>query len=113
MSDIKINTSEVRAIADRLDSKKEQIMNVYKNKLIPLIESSEDCLKVSSLSYDEVINSFNSVFNSLDQRMNELTSVLKNKIIPEYENAAGVIRNSFNNTFADEMRSILSSMTKE
>ncbi len=113
MSDIKINTSEVRAIADRLDSKKEQIMNVYKNKLIPLIESSEDCLKVSSLSYDEVINSFNSVFNSLDQRMNELTNVLKNKIIPEYENAAGAIRNSFNNTFADEMRSILSNMTKE
>ena len=112
MSDIKINTSEVRAIADRLDSKKEQILNVYKNRLIPLIQSSEDCLKVSNLSYDEVIDSFNSVFNALDQRMNELTNVLRNKIIPEYENAASAIRNSFNNNFADEMRSILSNMKK-
>jgi len=112
MSDIKINTSEVRAIADRLDSKKEEMLNVYKSRLIPLLKSSEECLKVSNLSYDEVINSFDSVFNSLDQRMSELTNVLKNKIIPEYENAANAISNSFNNTFAEEMRSILSTMTK-
>ncbi len=112
MSDIKINTSEVRTIANRLDSKKEEMMNTYKNRLVPLLKSSEECLKVSSLSYDEVISSFDSVFNTLNQRMTELTDILKNKIIPEYENSANVISQSFNNNFAEEMRSILSSMTK-
>ena len=112
MSDIKINTNEVRAIANRLDSKKEEMLNVYKSRLVPLLKSSEECLKVSNLSYDEIINSFDNVFNSLDQRMTDLTSVLKNRIIPEYENAANAISNSFNNSFAEEMRSILSQMRK-
>ena len=112
MSDIKINTGEVRAIADRLDSKKEEIISVYRSRLLPLLKSTEECLKVSSLSYDEVFNSFDSVFNTLDHRMTELTSILKNKIIPEYENSASAISSAFNNTFAEEMRSILSQMRK-
>jgi uncharacterized protein YukE len=110
--DININTAEVRAIANSLSSKKEELNNIYRSRLAPLLRSIDEYLRVSGLSYDEVVSSFDNVFNSLDQRMGDLSGILINKIIPEYENAAAAINNSFNNTFANEMRTVLATMKK-
>ena len=110
---IKINTEEVKKIASNIDARRNEIEEIYKNKIVPMLKSSEDCLEVSGLSYDEVISSFDNLFNSLDSQLNGLTSDLTTKVIPKYENSSFVVNKMFNKEFADKMRETLTVINKK
>ena len=84
--------------------------NTYASKVQPLLKSIEECLTVSGVSYDEIISSFDGVFNGLDKNLSNLYSALNDKIIPQYEESMSVVTRIFNNDFASELRSVLSRM---
>lgn len=105
-----VKTDEIRQIANNINSKREEINGVFKTDVLPVLNSSEDCLKVSGLNYDEVINAFNNLFNSLDGQLNNLTDVLINKVIPSYENVSEVIKKYFNADFAEQMSKAIATM---
>ena len=88
-------------------------MNTFTSKILPVLNSSEECLKVSGLNYEEVQKSFNDVFNKLDGRLTDLSRALTDKIIPGYENASDVIRQMFNTEFAEELQKALSIMNAD
>ncbi len=108
--DIQVNTAEMRRIASNIDTKKNEILDIYNNKVKPILESSQDCLKVSGLSYDSVVSSFNNVFNTLNEQLSSLTDALTTKIIPKYEESSNAVASMFNNEFAEQMNSTLSVM---
>ena len=76
-----VKTEDIRLIAKNIDTKREEINTIYKNEVLPVLNSSEDCLKVSGLKYDDVSNSFNNLFNSLDEHLGKLSKVLVEQII--------------------------------
>ena len=80
-----VNSQELIAIAKSIESKKEQIINIYKTEVLPALESSESCLAVAGLNYSELINAFNKVYNGIDSQISSLTNVLINKIAPNYD----------------------------
>ena len=110
--DVKINTTEMRNIADNIRGWNEEIWSIVVQKVRPILESSKDCLTVSGLSYDEVITSFNNVFDTLDNQLSSLSEVLTNKIIPKYEQSENVVANMFNKDFAAEMTKLMGEMNK-
>ncbi len=107
---ISIDIEKVREVARGIDAKREEMHNTYASKVQPLLKSIEECLTVSGVSYDEIINSFNGVFNGLDRNLSNLYSALNDKIIPQYEESMSVVTRIFNNDFASELRSVLSKM---
>ncbi len=107
---IVVKTEEIRQIAQNINAKREEIKNVYSANVLPILNSSEECLKVSGLNYEEVLQSFNSLFNSLDAQLNSLSDVLVNKVIPGYENVSDVIKKLFNSTLADQISQAMTKM---
>ena len=107
---ISIDIEKVREVARGIDSKREEMHNTYASKVQPLLKSIEECLTVSGVSYDEIISSFDGVFNGLDKNLSNLYSALNDKIIPQYEESMSVVTRIFNNDFASELRSVLSRM---
>lgn len=99
-------------IAQNIDTRRQEIYDVYKTQIVPILKSSEECLSVSGLNYDDVIKSFENVFNSLNTQITDLYKALTDKIIPNYENTSNIIRQLFNSEFAEELSGILSTMNE-
>lgn len=107
-----VNKDGIIQIAQNIDSRRQDIMDVYKSKILPILQSSSECLSVSGLDYEDVIKSFDNVFNSLDTQITDLYRALTDKIIPSYENSSNIIRQLFNSEFAEELSKILSIMNQ-
>ena len=107
-----VKTDEIRQIAQNISTRREEIKNVYTTDILPILNSSEECLKVSGLNYEEVLQSFSSLFNSLDTQLNSLSDVLINKVIPNYDGVSDVIKRLFNTTLADQMSQALTKMNE-
>ena len=105
-----VKADDIRLIAKNIDSKREEINTIYKNEVLPVLNSSEDCLKVSGLKYDDVSSSFNNLFNSLDEHLSKLSKVLVEKIIPGYEASSAVIKQYFNSQFAEQLTAAMAKM---
>jgi hypothetical protein len=104
---LRVDASGLRAVAQDLNVKREEIMNVYTGSLKQIIESSKQCISTSGLDFDQVNSVFAKTFSSLDSSIGELSDVLINKIIPSYEDLSAEIRTVFNSEFADQLASIL------
>ncbi len=111
--DIRVNTQEVQNAVNNIDAKKAQMLEIYRTKILPTLQSSEDYLKVSGLSYDEIVASFNQLFGSLDNQLGDFTSTVNNKVIPKYQASANIVSQMFNSEFADQMQDIISQMNSE
>lgn len=109
---INIDTTQVSNIATNINKRRVEISEIYHNKILPILKTSEDCLKVSGLSYDEVVTSFNTVFDSLNEKLNNLTDDLNTKVIPQYESSATVVSRMFNDEFADKVREAMAIMNQ-
>ena len=107
-----VDTDAIRVVAKNIDDKRQEIDTIYKNRMIPVLQQCAEYLKVSGLNYDDVSSSFNKVFESLNNQLNELTGALTEKIIPSYENASSIIKQAFNNEFAEELKTALNIMNK-
>ena len=104
---LKVDASGLRSVAQDINTKREEIMNVYTGSLKQIIESSKQCISTSGLDFDQVNSVFAKTFSSLDSSLAELSDVLINKIIPSYEDLSSEIRSAFNSEFADQLSSIL------
>lgn len=105
-----VNSQELIEIAKSIESKKDQIMNIYKTEVLPSLESSESCLSAAGLNYSELINVFNKVYNGIDSQISSMTNVLINKIAPNYDAIALSIKNSFNSEFTSQMNECIAKM---
>lgn len=108
--DIRVNTQGVLNAANNIDAKKAQMLEIYQKKILPALQSSEDYLKVSGLSYEEIIASFNQLFGSLDNQLGDFTSTLTTKVIPKYQQSSEIVNQMFNSDFANQMNDILTKM---
>ena len=104
---LKVNAEGLRSVAQDMNVKKEEIMNIYNGSLKQIIESSKQCIATSGLDFDQVNAVFAQTFADLDVNISALTDALVNKIIPSYEDLSNEIRVAFNTEFADQMSSLL------
>ena len=104
---LKVNADGLRSVAQDMNTKKDEIMNIYNGTLKSIIESSKTCISTSGLDFEQVNSIFAKTFADLDSSITELSDALVNKIIPSYEDLSVEIRAAFNTEFADQMSSIL------
>lgn len=102
-----VSISELKAIAKSLDNQRDQIYTTYKNKVVPVLESSEKCFYIAGLNTKEIITNFNSIFNNVNTRLTNLVNVLNNDVIAQYNEIASAISQMFNRDFASRLRELL------
>ena len=112
MNNTYVRTEDMKIVASNINSKREEISKIFKTKLLPILETSKECLNVSGLNYDDVIKSYENLFNSLDTQLNKLTDALVNQIIPSYNESSQIITKMFNSDFAKNMQDALTMMNK-
>lgn len=105
-----VNVNGIIDVAKSIDNKRNDIMSLYNNDILSVLNQSSECFKVAGMDYDGVKKSFASVFNTLDERIKTLTSLLTDTIIPKYQNTSNVISSMFNEQFAVEMNEIIKKM---
>ena len=111
--DIRVNTNSIQNVSNNIDTKREEMLEIYRTQILPALQSSKEYLNVSGLSYDEVIASFNALFGSLDSQLGNFTDTLNSKVIPKYLTSANIVNQLFNKEFADEMGNILTKMNSK
>ena len=104
---LKVNAEGLKSVAQDMNAKKEEIMNIYNGSLRQIIESSKQCIATSGLDFDQVNAVFAQTFADLDTNISALTEALVYKIIPSYEDLSAEIRTAFNTEFVDQMSSLL------
>ena len=103
-----VSLTQLKEISTSLDSEKQEIMNTYKNQILPVLNSSEKCFHVAGLNTNEIISSFDTIFKNVDGRISALTDALNNNVIKQYSEISAAISQMFNNNFASELKSLLS-----
>ena len=106
MSTLSVNTSELQNVAQRLLTEKEEVNNIYNNKVKAIIEASKEAIIASKLDFEDISKQFEIAFTNLETNLLNLSNALSNKIIPQYENLDNSIATSFNSDFANKMREI-------
>ncbi|MBR4178225.1 MAG: hypothetical protein IKR57_02610 [Bacilli bacterium] len=102
-----VSISELKSIAKSLETQREQIYNTYKNKVVPVLESSDKCFYVAGLSTKEIISNFNTIFGNVNTRLTSLINVLNNDVIAQYNEISAAIAQMFNKDFASRLRELL------
>ena len=108
-----INSEELIAIAKSIETKKEQIINIYKSEVLPALETSENCLRVAGLNYSEIITAFDKVYNTMGAQISTMTDAIITRIAPNYDAMTMTIRDIFNSEFASEMQAIINDMNSK
>ncbi len=107
-----VSTEDLRQVANNLNNKKNEIMNIYNSKVKPVMQQSKEAITVSGLNFEEFNRQFNQAFTNLANEIGSLSNALTNKIIPNYNDLSQSIRNAFNNEFANQMSTILANLKK-
>lgn len=113
MADNYIQTSNLRDVTKRLNEEADEINQLFNGKVLKALEACQDELKVSGLNYDEIQNTFKSVFKSAVDQLKELTTAMDTTILPKYEATAASIAKLFNQDFANEMSNYLNQIKSE
>ena len=82
---INIKVDEVKKIASNINDKKDKMISVYNNTVVPVLTASSQHLKVAGLNYDEIRAAFKDLFDIVNSEIVNLTSTLTDKVIPNYE----------------------------
>ena len=59
---VNIKIDEVKTIVSNINKKKDQIMSIYNNTIVPVLSSSAEYLRVAGLNYDEIRAAFKDLF---------------------------------------------------
>ncbi len=105
-----IKTADIKQVANNIDKKRDEIYNVYKESILTILNNSQDILKVSGLTYDELIASFNELFTNLDNQLSGLVRFLTNNVITSYEKSSDAIARNFNQKLADQVSKAMAAM---
>ena len=107
-----VDTDGIRDVANGISGKKEEMLNIYKTQILPMLNSSKDYLDTAGLDFDAVISAFQDVFGSLDGQLGDLSTTLTDKVIPQYEETSAAVTEMFNNQFANDMSDLLAALKK-
>ena len=105
-----VSISELKSISQSLDVQRSQIYSTYKNKIVPVLESSDKCFYVAGLQTKEIITNFNTIFSNkskINSRLSGLVNVLNNNVIAQYNEISLAIAQMFNKDFASRLRELL------
>jgi hypothetical protein len=105
-----INTSNLQDVAKNINTKRDEILSLYKNSITKILNESKDAISISGINFDDFLSKFGKTFEALDSRLGELSEVLVNQIIPNYDELNMSIKEVFNKQFADEMNNILKNL---
>lgn len=105
-----VSADDLRQVAANLQTKKEEILNVYNSKVKAVMEESKEAIVISGLNFDEFNEQFRKAFVNLSDRLDSLSNALTTQIIPQYENLNMSIKKAFNVDFANQMTEILKSL---
>ena len=107
-----VDTEGIREVANELNANKEEMLQLFKTKVLPMLSNSKEYLQTSGLDYDAIINAFQEVFGNIDTKVDAISSTLTNKVIPEYEEASSAVTEMFNGQFASDMSELLASLKR-
>lgn len=110
MATTSVSIDSLKEAATKLEKQRSNIMNTYKKKVVPVLDSSKECLKVSGVDTEETKASFNNVYNNLNKKLEKLVSVLNDKVIPNYSELVDILRDLFNKEFAAEFQNLINGM---
>ena len=105
-----VSIDSLKEAAAKLEKQRKNIINTYKKKVVPVLDSSKECLKVSGVDIEETKTKFNKVYDDLDKKLEKLFSVLNDKVIPNYSELVDILRDLFNKEFATEFQNLINGM---
>ena len=114
--DTSISLDELKAVAKSLQSQKDTINTLYKNKIKAVLTSTNTCFGVNGVDFSDIENAFNNSFNNLNNYYGDLINVLNNDVIARYSELLDALRKTFNQDLKSKLMSYLkisSSKSKE
>ena len=110
MATTSVSIDSLKEAATKLEKQRSNIMTTYKKKVVPVLDSSKECLKVSGVDSEETKTNFNKVYDNLNKELEKLVSVLNDKVIPNYSELVDILRDLFNKDFATEFQNLINGM---
>ena len=107
MESTKISIDELKNVANSMETKKDQINNLYETKIKKSILYVSKTMNNNNQIQDEIEIELKKAFIDFDTNMDDLIQLLKNTIIPNYEDLSNELKYLFNKQFAKEMEKIL------
>ena len=104
---IAISIDELKSISKSLQSQKDTIYGTYTSKVVPVLESTRACFKISGLDFSNIESAFKNTFTTLNTNFESLINVLNNNIIAGYSDVSVSIRQMFNQDFASRLNELL------
>ena len=105
-----VSIESLKQAASKLETQRDKIYKTYKNEVIPVLDSSKECLQISGVDTEETKQQFNTVYNSLNKQLSGLVSLLNDTIIPNYSELVDILRSMFNKDFASKFQSLINGM---
>lgn len=105
-----VSLENLKNAATKLEKQRANIINTYNKKVVPVLDSSKECLKVSGVNTEETKAQFDSVYNNLNKQLKGLVNLLNNQVLPNYTELVEVLRSLFNNDFASKFQELINGM---
>jgi len=109
---INVKLKELKSVATSLAAKNTELYSLYKTDFTNILDESKSYLQISGLKYEEVEESFKTLFNNLHNQINDLTSVLTSQVITNYQSGADTVKKLFNSDFASSMSEIMAEINR-
>ena len=110
MATASVSIDSLKEAATKLEKQRASIYDTYTSQVVPVLDSSKECLKVSGVDTEETKTQFNKVYDNLNKKLEELVSVLNDKVIPNYTELVEILRTLFNKDFATEFKNLINGM---
>lgn len=104
MSNIYINSDELKETARNIKIKMKNIMETYQ-KILSLCNDPQN--QIDELNSNQTLNTLTTTFTNLNTRINKITDFLINTVANEYDDAIVSIKKEFNGEIANEIASLI------
>ena len=104
MSDMYINSEELKTAARNIKIKTNNIMEIYQ-RILSLCNDPEN--QTDEINNSQTLSILNKTFTNLNTRINKMTDFLINTVSNEYDDTIVSIKKEFNGEVADEIASLI------
>lgn len=109
MTDVYVNSEELKIVASSIKTKSNSILEIYQSDIMNAINMGNECLQVSGLDSSILLSSFNKIFTNINDRISNLSDFLNNVVANEYDIVSSSIISEFDSNFAGELAKLLGS----
>lgn len=107
MDTLKVDLRQLEEMSTGLLETKQKINNIYNEKILKIVNMSNDVLEKSSINRLEYIKKMNKLIEEVNNNIYSLYRVMNTQIIPGYQDMATSITSLFNKEFSDNMNNLM------